>query len=119
MVLVYLVISPDVVAKEQRSPVVHAFDAARVSSQLAHVKAMEWAALHKVVEERSAEGSGGAVDTAGSFDLLMKQLETVLGRRYRPFEYHGSPEATAVFIAMGTSASKDNIIYIYSLGCPE
>ena len=83
---------------------IHAFDAARVSSELAHVKALETGALHELGEKVVARSSGN--ETVATFDALMGSLEKTFGKKYSPFEYHGSPEATAVFVSMGTAASK-------------
>ena len=48
----------------------------------------------------------------------MKQISSLTGRTYRPFDYHGAPDAERVIIAMGsiTETAEETVDYLVSKG---
>ncbi len=119
-------------ALEGRLPVVHAFDGFRTSHEVARIQALTEAQLAALVDERAVRahrvralspehpvlrGSSQNPDvyfqgrervepvyTAFPAALagVMERFAQITGRRYRPFEYHGHPEAERVVVLMGS-----------------
>ncbi|KAI9354352.1 hypothetical protein DFJ73DRAFT_658593 [Zopfochytrium polystomum] len=95
-----------VVASVSKTPIVHFYDAVRVASERTKIKVLPSeklsAAFHSSHKVASAVKSIALADLT---QVVMTNLKPYFGHEYKLFEYVGSPQAEAVIVSLGPSAS--------------
>ena len=133
---------------ESRIPFLHFFDGFRTSHELAKIEMLDDEVLREMInEDRVREHRARALSpdhpvlrgTAQNPDVFFQARETVnpfyarcpdlvqramdrfaelTGRQYRPFDYHGAPNAEHVIVLMGSGcdAAHETVDYLTSSG---
>ena len=133
---------------ESRIPFLHFFDGFRTSHELAKIEMLDAEVLREMInEDRVREHRARALSpdhpvlrgTAQNPDVFFQARETVnpfyarcpdlvqramdrfaelTGRQYRPFDYHGAPNAEHVIVLMGSGcdAAHETVDYLTSSG---
>ena len=136
------------VTLESRIPFLHFFDGFRTSHELAKIEMLDAEVLREMInEDRVREHRARALSpdhpvlrgTAQNPDVFFQARETVnpfyarcpdlvqramdrfaelTGRQYRPFDYHGAPNAEHVIVLMGSGcdAAHETVDYLTSSG---
>ncbi|KAI9098727.1 hypothetical protein DFS34DRAFT_714173 [Phlyctochytrium arcticum] len=94
-----LAIISHVAARVASTPVLHFFDGARIAHEVAKISVLPFEQLAETVKTNLPPRP----DVVSAVDLVMEQLEPILHRRYRLFEYTGAADAEVVVVALGSA----------------